>query len=229
MHQLPLGIQLRPTAVFASFHAGRQAAAVAATRAVAEGRSSTPVWLWGPSGTGKSHLLQAALAAWEEGGRGTSAYLPLGMSGLAPAMLEGLEACGLVALDDVEAIAGRHAMEEALFHLWNGLTARGGRLLLAAAQPPAGAGIRLPDLASRFASSLVYQLAPPDDADLADILRLQAAGRGLVLGAEVAAFLLRRVRRDTHALARVVERLDAAALAAQRPLTVPFVRDVLGG
>ncbi len=54
-----------------------------------------------------------------------------------------------------------------------------------------------------------------------------AAQRGLELGPEVAAFLLRRVRRDTHELAALVERLDAAALAAQRALTVPFVREVL--
>jgi DnaA family protein len=228
MRQLPLGVQLRPTAVFASFHVGRQAAPVAAVRAVAEGRAREPVWLWGATGTGKSHLLQAALAAWD-GSAGPCAYLPLGSANVAPAMLEGLESCGLVALDEVEAAAGNQPLEEALFHLWNRVLSRGGALLLAATQPPAGVGIRLPDLASRFAGSVVYQLAVPDDEDLAGILRLQAADRGLQLGSEVAAFLLRRVRRDTHELARLVERLDAAALAAQRALTVPFVREVLGG
>lgn len=228
MRQLPLGLQLRPAAVFASFHAGRQAAAVAAVRGLASGTRTSPVWIWGARGTGKTHLLQAALAAWDESG-GSSAFLPLSLPGIAAGMLQGLEQCGLVALDDVERAAGDGAMEEALFHLWNGLAARGGRLLMAAAQPPAGAGIRLPDLASRFASSEVYQLSAPDDEDLGEILRLLLAQRGLVLEADVAAFLLRRTRRDPHALAELVDRLDAAALAAQRALTVPFVRDLLDG
>lgn len=228
MRQLPLGVQLRPAAVFASFHPGRHAAAVAAVRGLAAGGGSAPVWVWGARGTGKTHLLQAALAAWDES-RGSAAYLPLALAGFSAELLQGLEGCGLVALDDVDAAGGNPAVEEGLFHLWNGLAARGGRLLLAAAQPPAGSGVRLPDLASRFASSEVYQLSAPDDDDLASILRLLVAQRGLVLEPEVAAFLLRRTRRDTHVLAALVDRLDAAALAARRALTVPFVRDVLGG
>jgi chromosomal replication initiation ATPase DnaA len=101
-------------------------------------------------------------------------------------------------------------------------------VLLAARQPPAGVGIRLPDLASRFASSLVMQLQTPDDTELSEVLHVMADQRGLELGPGVAAFLLRRVRRDTHQLAVLMERLDAAALAAQRALTVPFVREVIG-
>ena len=236
MRQLPLGVQLRPAAVFGSFHVGRHAAALAAVRRVAAGGCLTPVWLWGGRGTGKTHLLQAALAARDEARveaghdvRDSAAYLPLSMPGLAPEMLQGLETCGVVALDDVDAAAGNRPLEEALFHLWNGLAARGACLLLAASQPPAGAGIDLPDLASRFASSEVYQLAPPADEDLAAILQMLVAQRGLTLEAEVAGFILRRTRRDPHALAALVERLDAAALAAQRALTVPFVRDLLDG
>jgi DnaA-homolog protein len=228
MRQLPLGVQLRPAAVFASFHAGGQAAAVAAVRSIASGASAVPVWLWGPKGTGKTHLLQAALAAWDES-RGSAAYLPLGLAGISPEHLHGLDSCRLVVLDDVEAVVGNRALQEALFHLWNGLGSQGGRWLLAAAQPPAGLALALPDLASRFASSIVYHLPAPDEEDLAEILRLLARQRGLTLDSGVASFLLRRVRRDTHELAALVERLDAAALAAKRALTVPFVREVLGG
>lgn len=225
MQQLPLGVQLRASAVFGSYAPGRNAAALAAVRGlVAAG--GAPVWLWGAAGCGKTHLLHAALAAWDEA-RGPAAYVPLGLPGLQPSMLAGLETCGLLALDDVEAAAGHPVMEAALFHLWNGLLERGSRVLLAARQPPAGVVVRLPDLKSRFASSLVWQLHPPDETELGEVLRVMAAQRGLELGPEVAAYLLRRVRRDTHELAALVERLDGAALAAQRALTVPFVREVL--
>lgn len=225
MQQLPLGVQLRASAVFGSYAPGRNAAALLAVRSlVAAG--GAPLWLWGAPGCGKTHLLHAALAAWDEV-QGPAAYLPLALPGLQPSMLAGLDHCGLLALDEVDAVAGNAAMETALFHLWNGLLERGARVILAARQPPAGVGVQLPDLASRFRSSLVLQLHVPDETELAEVLRVMVAQRGLELGPEVAAFLLRRVRRDTHELAALVERLDAAALAAQRALTVPFVREVL--
>ena len=228
MQQLPLGVQLRATAVFTSYAPGRNAAALAAVQHLVNAGAGAPLWLWGAAGSGKTHLLQSALAAWDEA-NGAAAYLPLALPGLQASMLAGLENFGLVALDEVDAVAGNAAMETALFHLWNGLLERGGCVLLGARQPPAGVGIRLPDLASRFASSLVMQLHVPDDTELSEVLRVMADQRGLELGPGVAAFLLRRVRRDTHQLTVLMERLDAAALAAQRALTVPFVREVIGG
>ena len=227
MQQLPLGVQLRAMAVFTSYAPGRNAAALAAVKHLVSSGTGAPLWLWGAAGSGKTHLLQSALAAWNEG-NGAAAYLPLGLPGLQASMLAGLENCGLLALDEVDAVVGNAAMETALFHLWNGLLERGACVLLAARQPPAGVDIRLPDLASRFASSLVLQLQAPDDEELSEVLRAMAEQRGLALGPGVAAFLLRRVRRDTHQLALLMERLDAAALAAQRALTVPFVREVVG-
>lgn len=227
MQQLPLGVQLRAAAVFGSFAPGRNAAAVAAVRAASGSAGSAPVWLWGARGSGKTHLLHAALAAWDER-QGPAAYLPLALPELQPFMLGGLETCGLLVLDDVEAVAGNAEWETALFHLWNGLLAHGARVVLAARQPPAGLPVRLPDLASRFSSSLVLQLQLPDETELAEVLQAMASQRGLDLGPGVAAFLLRRIRRDTHELAALVERLDGAALAAQRALTVPFVREVIG-
>jgi len=228
MQQLPLGVQLRATAVFSSYAPGRNVVALAAVKHLVSTGAGAPLWLWGAAGSGKTHLLQSALAAWDEA-NGAAAYLPLALPGLQASMVAGLENCGLLALDDVDAVPGNTALETALFHLWNGLLERGACVLLAARQPPAGVGIRLPDLASRFASSLVMQLQAPDDEELSELLRVMADQRGLELGPGVAAFLLRRVRRDTHQLTVLMERLDAAALAAQRALTVPFVREVIGG
>jgi DnaA-homolog protein len=228
VHQLPLGVQLRASARFDTFLPGTQPAAlatVAAVRALALGEARAPLWIWGAGGAGKTHLLQAALA---DGGAGACAYLPLALPGLEAPMLQGLEAVDLLAIDDVDALAGRGELEEAMFHLWNRALERGGRLLLAARQPPAGVPVLLRDLASRFSACLVMHLPVADDADLPALLQGMAAQRGMQMPDEVAAFLLRRVAREPQALAALVQRLDGAALAAQRALTVPFVREVLG-
>jgi DnaA family protein len=100
--------------------------------------------------------------------------------------------------------------------------------LSAAHAAPEQLGVCLPDLRSRLGWGGVYALQPVDDAARMQILRVRAHERGLELPEDTAQFLLRRCPRDLPALMALLERLDAAALTAQRRLTVPFVREVLG-
>jgi DnaA family protein len=103
-----------------------------------------------------------------------------------------------------------------------------GRLLVASRAAPAALEFSLPDLGSRLRAGDARQLLPLDDDARIRALRLRAAQRGLELGEESAQFLLRRLPRDMHTLLGVLERLDEASLAAQRRLTVPFLRQALG-
>lgn len=227
MRQLALDIRLADHAVFASYHPGRNALAVASLERVAAGAGPALVWLWGPGGSGRSHLLQACVAAAHQRGA-APAYLPLASpGGLAPGVLEGMDGLDLLALDDVECVAGQPSWESALFRVYEGLVARGGRLVAAARTPPAAAGFALADLASRFSAAAVFRLEPLDDDERVAALQRRAAWRGLVLPDDTARFLLTRVERDAASLFELLDRLDRAALAAQRRLTVPFVRSVL--
>ena len=225
--QLPLSIRFRDGTSFAEYVPGRNAEPVQCL----QGAPASPgqsVYLWGAAGTGKTHLLQAAcrLAA----GRGEAAvYVPLRRRDeLAPAMLEGLEALALVCVDDVDAVAGDAAWEAALFHLYNRVRDGGGRVVLAGAAAPRALGLGLPDLATRLAWGLVFQLQPLADEEKAEALRLRARARGMDMPEAVARYLLQRHARDMDALFALLERLDRASLAAQRRLTLPFVREVAG-
>jgi DnaA family protein len=229
MKQLPLGVQLRAHARFATYVPAANANAAAHTRGVAEGGVATPVtWLWGAPGTGKTHLLQAACAAGAAAGR-RSGYLPLADAGLVPDMLDGWDALDLVCVDDVHRVAGEIAWERALFSVYNALPDHGGTLLVAGDRSPGTLVFALPDLASRLRSGPVFQLAELDDAGRLAALQAHAAARGLQLPDATARYLLRRTRRDMHTLAEMLETLDRASLAAQRRLTIPFVREMLGG
>jgi len=123
VQQLPLGVRLRAASTFASFAVGENAAAVAALEVRAAGSRGAPLWLWGPSGAGRSHLLQATCVAATRAGR-SSAYLPLGASALLPGQLAGLDALDLVCLDDVGAVLGQGAFELAIFRLYRELQER---------------------------------------------------------------------------------------------------------
>ncbi len=221
--QLALGLSLRSSVDFASFIIGRNGEAVSRLR--------TPldpfVYLWGESGCGKSHLLQAAClqAHLEER---LPAYLPLKSEReIDPEMLDGLEGYALVCLDDLERIAGKPEWERAIFNLFNLLRENGGQLVVAADRPPAGLAIGLPDLASRLTWGPCYHLIPLDDSERMELLLASAERRGLSMSAETASFLLQRTPRDIHFLTLLMDRLDSASLAAQRRLTIPFVREIL--
>ena len=227
MRQLPLGVQLGVSLRFETFAPGANGEAVAALRRLANGDSQAPVWVYGPAGAGKSHLLQAACAAAGDAGR-ASAWLPLAqVRSEGPALLDGFERLDLVALDDLDVIAGDAAWEAALFTLYNGLAEHGGRLAMAAAGSPAATAIGLPDLASRLGASEVYQLEPLAESEQPEALRRRAERRGLELPDETLGFLTRRAPRDFATLCRMLDALDTASLAAQRKLTVPFVREWL--
>lgn len=226
MEQLPLGVRLRTSSTFATFHVGDNVSLVAALRARAAEPGLAPLWAWGAPGSGRTHLLQATCASAAERDAAT-AYLPLGADWLSPAMLAGLEQMAVVCLDDVDVVAGDAAWERALFVLYNELAERGGRLVCAAAASPSAVPFALPDLASRLGAALVWQVRPlPEDAVPA-ALQARAQALGLELPDETAQYLLRRLPRAFAELCAVLDRLDGAALARQRRLTVPFVRSVL--
>ncbi|MFA7618991.1 MAG: DnaA regulatory inactivator Hda [Thiohalomonadaceae bacterium] len=221
--QLALRLALPDSATLANFHMGDNGALLHALK------SDEPfIYLWGNPGAGKSHLLQAACHAAADAGD-CPAYLPLrDLIATDPEVFEGLEAAGLVCLDDVDAIAGRQAWEQALFHLYNRVRDAGGRMLATGPAAPAGLDIRLPDLVSRLSWGPVFQLHALDDEGKMAALRARARARGLELSEDVAAYLMRRFARDPHSLFALLDRIDAASLVAKRRITIPFLRELLG-
>jgi len=228
LRQLPLQVRLPDEATFANFlaHAG-VAAAVAALKVELRAGSSG-VFLHGPPGSGRTHLLQAGCHLLESAG--PVVYLPLAaLRDQPPAeLLEGLEVTRLLCLDDIDSVLGRAPWEEALFHLYNRALERRTTLLVAAAAPPAALPVALADLRSRLSQLLVLALRSPDEEALRAALMLRAHNRGLELDEDVARFLLRRAPRRMDALLALLERLDTQSLSAGRRLTIPFVRDALG-
>lgn len=225
--QLALDIELDVAATFAGFFVEGSAEAVTAVRQLSEGMNSGPLWICGVPGVGKSHLLQAACRAKSERG-GRAMFVPLARhEDLDPRILEGIDAIDLLAIDDVDVVAGNAAWEAALFAAVNQALLNESPLLLAASALPGDVGFRLPDLRSRAGAHVVYQLPQLSDEGLAELIAMRAEGRGLNFDSSAIQYLLRRVPRDMHVLEDWLARLDKASLAAQRRVTVALVRSVL--
>lgn len=231
--QLALNLRLRDSASFANFHSARNAEAVdclrRALQALAAGRpAERVVFLWGPSGSGRSHLLQAACHEAQAHALRFS-FVPLHEAvHLAPAALGDLNAA-VVCLDDVQAIAGRRGWEEAVFALAERQRARGAMLLAAADAPPAQLKLLLPDLVTRLIWGPVFALQTLDDEAKLAALQLRAGRMGLELPEEVGRYVLARHPRDMGSLFAWLDRADRQSLATQRRLTIPFVRALEAG
>ena len=226
--QLPLSVQLRDDATFASFYSGRNGALVnLLDMDSADMDCEQFIYLYGPRGAGCSHLLQAACHQVDRQS-GRSIYLPMKeLLYHSPKLLEGIERLQLVCLDDIGEVAGNAQWEEALFDLFNRLRDSQTRFLVAANNPPRALGIDLPDLLSRLGWGLVFQVYPLAGDDKIAALKLRARHRGFDLSDEVARFIIHRGARDMGSLFALLHKLDSASLRAKRKLTIPFIKEVM--
>lgn len=120
------------------------------------------------------------------------------------------------------------ADERRLFTAWNDAQASGVPLLLVAERAPPAWPIALADLASRLRATPVATIEAPDDALVGQLVAHLLARRGVVIAPEAVAYLVARGPRTHHGVVAMVDTLDAASLAARRPVTIPLARQVLG-
>lgn len=224
--QIPLALEPPRPDRFEDFVTGPNKNALRAVQNLLD-EPGACLFLSGPEGSGKSHLLNAVCHAARE--RDMAAFY-IALKRLpeeAAAGLEGLQVLDVVCVDDIDRVVGNPAWERALFRCFNEVRAAQGRLLVASRLPLASLEFGLPDLASRLAWGLRLNLQIPEDAGKLEILRQRAHSLHIELPEDVQAYLLRHGRRDMASLLDVVEKLKDAAFTLKRKITVPLAREVL--
>lgn len=217
MKQIPLPIGPQPQPRFDNFVPGDSAAALAHLRDWAA--PGAPVYLWGPAGSGKSHLLRAladrCLAAGEQ----------IGWFDAADSLPWTLQpGWSLVVIDRCEALSpeGQHAA----FGLFVEAATHGVQLAGAGRLPPVDLALR-EDLRTRLGWGHVFALRPLSEAETRAVLRREADHRGIVLSDEVLNHVLTHFPRDLSHLMLLLNRLDDYTLAQGRRVTVPLLREML--
>ena len=234
--QLPLPIHQVEDDTFDNFYAENSLLLLDSLRHNFDDVQQPFFYIWGGKSSGKSHLLKAICNHYLLNQR-SSSYIPLDKSHyFAPTVLDNAEQLDVVCLDNLHAVAGDEEWEKAIFDLFNrireqqGLFTQGQKTLLviSADCPHHQLAIALPDLRSRLTWGEVYRLNDLNDEQKRTILQRYAYQKGLELSDEVANFLLKRLDRDLHILIEKLVELDHASLQAQRKLTLPFVKEILG-
>ncbi|ETX29768.1 HdaA/DnaA family protein [Roseivivax isoporae] len=216
--QLGLDLPVRPALGRGDFFVTDANAQAVAMIDAWRGWPSGKLMLAGPEGSGKTHLAHVWQA--ESGARICAA------ADLADADIPAL-AAGPLCVEDVQAIAGDQAGEDALFHLHNLILSEGNALLMTAAAPPARLALALPDLKSRVMGTQVVLLDRPDDLLLSALIAKLFADRQLVPDHRVIGYLVTRMSRSFGMASRLVDEIDRTALARHRPVTLPLARDCL--
>jgi DnaA-homolog protein len=226
--QLPLTMRWPAQQRFDTFVTDGNAVAIdAIVQAAVEATSW--IFLSGPAGVGKTHLLFAACTRASESKR-PAQYLSMKKLGVdRAATIRAFGGSTFVAIDDIGAIAGDAPCEHALFDLFNRLKAESSTVVFAAIAPPAQLGITLPDLVSRLSSNTQIALKPLGDSARREAVRQRASARGIELDNAVIDWMFEHTPRDLGSLAALIERIDRESLAAKRRITIPFLRKLTGG
>jgi DnaA family protein len=221
MKQIALDIGLARAPTLAGFCAGPNEAALAHLRlwAGSPTRSPVPTYLWGASGSGKTHLLEAVAQALREQGAAAG--------WLDPAIAEPPEfneAWAVVLMDDVERYSA--VQQHAAFNWFVNAQSLQRGVLAAGALPPADLPLR-EDLRTRLGWGHVFHLQVLSEPERRAVLRQAADARGIFLGDEVMDFMLTRFSRDLGSLMQLLEQLDGYALQTKRAITIPLIKSML--
>lgn len=201
-----------------NFVVGANAELVARLRSLCDAHSFEALYLWGPAGCGKSHLLAATAST-------ARAQRPV-------VFLQGMEAGAelalppgsLLVIDDIGELGAEAQIT--LFRAFNAARFLGLALLLAGNAPPLRLELR-EDLRTRIGQTLIYEIQSLSDEEKGAALRRHAIERGMLMDAGVVHYLLRHGRRDLPSLMAMLNSLDRASLEQKRPPTLPLLRELM--
>lgn len=217
---LDIGPEQAPPTL-ANFVVGDNKELMARLKALGDPGVFDQIYLWGPPGCGRSHLLQGARTAAAAEGRPVC-FMRGAELGAELATPPGT----LVIIDDVEDLG--EAAQITLFRIFNAARLVGLALLLAGNEPPLRLAQTLrEDLRTRIGSALIYEVRPLDDTEKAKALRHHAESRGMRIDDAAIAYLLHHGRRDLPSLLLTLDAVDRASLEQKRPVTLPLLREVL--
>jgi DnaA-homolog protein len=224
---LPMGPQAEPS--LANFVEGDNAAAVAHLATLVDNGSARPdagallppVYLWGASGSGKTHLLQGVLRQAAVAGHAAASF-----DATSALPWELPVACRMLTIDDCERLDA--SRQQAAFALFVEAAGAGIRIVAAGRLPPVDLSLR-DDLRTRLGWGPVFALRPLSEAHTRAALQREAERRGIGLPDEVLRYLLTHCPRDLRSLMTLLDQLDQFSLARGRRVTLPLLRELLAG
>jgi chromosomal replication initiator protein len=205
----------------------------------APGEGANPLVLYGPVGTGKTHLLEGIYAGLRRAHPDwrvcfstsedyTNRFVQAMRLGKGSAFRKQFRECDVLLMDDLHFLATKRATQEEFLHTFDALLADGRQMVLACDCHPRLADDFTPELTDRLLGGAVWGLTPPDAATRLEILRQKSVQKGeAVLPDEVLRFLAAQLRGNVRELEGALHGVRHYSRVTGRPVDVGLVREAL--
>lgn len=239
--QKPEFIEFNPQFTFDNFVVGssnRFAHAAAVSVANNPAETYNPLFIYGPSGLGKTHLLYAIASVvhknhpsynivYIKGDQFTNELIAALQEGRNNEFRNKYRNADLFLVDDIQFIAGKESTQEEFFHTFNNLYENHHQIVLTADRPP-NEMLRLEDrLKTRFEWGLIADIQPPDLETRIAILRNRARLDNLTVDDDIIQFIAEHVHSNIRELEGCLTRVVAYSRLRGQPLTITITKEAL--
>lgn len=233
------GMTLRSRYTFDNFIVGESnkfARAVCWGVATNPSKDYNPLFLYGPSGVGKTHLMYAVINEMLRQDPGTKVIYTKGDEFInymieclsrndMPSFRERYRKCDVLLIDDIQFIAGKQGLQEEFFHTFQSLFDEGKQIILASDRPPKDINPLEERLRSRFEQGLLADINPPDLELRTSIIKKKAESCGIDIPADVLTFLSENLRSNIRQIEGAIRKLAAKSLLEGRAVSMQLARD----
>jgi chromosomal replication initiator protein len=240
-HSVQQGLGMNAKYTFDSFVIGssnRFAHAAALAVAEAPAQAYNPLFIYGGTGLGKTHLLQAiAQYVGEHPGSLSVRYVTSEtfmndfINSLRDKRIEGFKqryrTYDLLLVDDVQFFEHKERIQEEFFHTFNSLYESGSQIVMSSDRPPRDIATLEERLRSRFEWGLITDIQPPDLETRIAILRKRVQADNINADQQVLTFIASRVSTNIRELEGALTRVVAFCSLTGRPMTEELAQDVL--
>jgi chromosomal replication initiator protein len=237
-----MALELDPRFTFDNYVVGAgNRLAIAAARRVAESPGTTynPLFIYSASGLGKTHLVTAVghhaqrihadmVVEFDTLEHFMEQVMAAIQAGERDRLRHRQRETGLLILDDVQFLAGKHRTQEELLRTWDAISGRGGQIILTSDRPPQEIDGLDERLLSRFSGGLIVDIGAPDYETRVAIVRRKAEERGYELGREIAETLARIAFGNVRELQGALNRLVAVQELEGRDISPEEIPTLVG-
>ncbi len=220
-------------------NSNRFAAAACVACADNPGRSYNPLFIYGPSGLGKTHLLYAisnqilknnpkAIIIYVKSEEFLNQLVDSVSNHTTAAFRQKYRHCDAILVDDVQFFAGKNSVQEEFFHTFNSLFENKKQIILTSDRPPKELKSLEERIRTRFEWGLMADIQPPDLELRMAILKRKAQDLNIQVSNEVLNFLAENIKNNIRQIEGAIKRLDAYSKLNGKSISIDLAKSVVG-
>jgi DnaA family protein len=222
--QIPLAFKQNTVQTFSDFTVGNNSLLIDSLHSFAES-SECIFYLWGESGSGKSHVLQAFINRISIDGKTAVILNSEDLRDRQSVSL--IEMFDYICIDSVEKVAGDALLEESLFFWINEVRQAHKKILIAGQYSNKSNAWQLPDLCSRIQSGRTYEIIALERDEVFCVFNKLVQKKGIIIDQKVMAFLKKNCPMNLSFLSILLDKLDKITLVEKKQVTIPLLKKIL--